>query len=109
MSTTFETQKTHSVRSISLLSLLKSREHLVHLQSSIPVVMANYQVKSGGGWWFSFSTAITRRLPDLEPCSGSLEVHLNIPVGSATAADTLAVSASDYKAIMRATGDIPTR
>ena len=100
---TFETQSTHTVRSLRLKDLLAAPDRLAHL-SSVGVAMANYRVKDS---WLFGGASITQRFPDIEACSGfeTLGVHLKIPVGDVESTDTLAVSAIDYRAIKRALRD----
>jgi hypothetical protein len=98
MSTSFGTQSSHEVRSLKLKPLLEASSKLAHL-SSIPVALANYRVSSG---WFSSS--VSMRFPDLEACSAfeTLGTHLKLSVSQVEDRDTLAVSASDARAIQHA-------
>lgn len=100
---TFESQSTHTVRSLRLKELLAAPDRLAHL-SSVNVVMANYRVRES---WLFGSATITQRLPDIEPCSGfeTLGAHLKISPAEVESTDTLAVSSVDYRAIKRALRD----
>jgi hypothetical protein len=96
MSTSFGAQSTHEVRSLKLKPLIKNAHQLAHL-NSIPVAMANYQVYNG---WFSSS--ISQRYPDLEPCSMFETLGAHLKLTSAEDKDMLAVSAADARAIQNA-------
>jgi len=94
----FGTQSSHEVRSLTLKPLLEASSKLAHL-ASIPIAMANYRVSTG---WFSSS--ISMRFPDLEACSvfETLGTHLRLSAEQVEDRDMLAVSASDARAIQHA-------
>ena len=93
----FNTQHTHEVRSLALKSLQANKEQLVHLES-IPVAMANYQLKRG---WLG-SCTISQRFPDIEALPESYTLGTHLLISNAERKDQLAVSVPDFEAIQRA-------
>lgn len=95
---TLNTQHTHEVRSLNLITLQKHKEQLVHLES-IPVPMSNYVLQRG---WFLYGYSIKKRFPDIEACSETNTLGTHLSITNAKQTDILAVSAPDAEAIQRA-------